>query len=310
MDPTHASVRGATPGGAEVDAKAAPGPPADRPRAAPAVESDASLDATAIFLHHTGRTTLPEVMPDLSRGHACICLHSAGSNGAIFAPLLEALATSHSPLAFDQPGHGRSGGLDALERVEDAAALVEALCARLGTATPALVGHGTGGAIALEVARRGRLRPCAIVLIATPARWPGLGSRIEQLAAVTAGRARRDLSHVRCAPTASPEVVRRATMEELRTDPRAALGAWRAVQAWEQAHASTPRSVVATRAIVGEDESPALAASAAELASALGAGAPAVIPKAGHMVPLEQPEAVARAIESHLASVASTSAAS
>ena len=73
----------------------------------------ASVEGVATFVHHAGPTTLPEVVPDLSRGEVVLCLHASGGNGAVFADLLQALAADHSPLAIDFPGHGRSGVLAA-----------------------------------------------------------------------------------------------------------------------------------------------------------------------------------------------------
>ena len=68
-----------------------------------------AIDGIATYFHHLGPTTLPEELPDLSRGEALLYLHGAGGNGSFVLPLAERLAERHSPITFDFPGHARSG---------------------------------------------------------------------------------------------------------------------------------------------------------------------------------------------------------
>ena len=103
---------------------------------APVPEKYLHIDGVATLLHHTGPTCLPEETPDLSRGDPVLCLHGAGGNGAVFAQLLAALEAAHSPLAFDQPGHGRSGGLDSLGSIERMGAFALAVADKLDVSRP------------------------------------------------------------------------------------------------------------------------------------------------------------------------------
>src|SRR5574341_343922 len=75
------------------------------------------VDGTAVHYFHSGRTTLPGVVPDLSRGELLVFVHAAGGNGNTWHRQLDAFADSHSPLAFDFPGHGRSGGTESLKSI-------------------------------------------------------------------------------------------------------------------------------------------------------------------------------------------------
>ena len=109
-----------------------------------------TLDSVATFVHHRGPTTLPGAPPDLSRGAPIVCIHGAGDNGNSFGPLLDALAANHSPISFDFPAHGRSGGLDSLGDIAVMAAHTKALVDQLGIANPVLVGNGMGAAVAVE----------------------------------------------------------------------------------------------------------------------------------------------------------------
>ncbi|MGH2900470.1 MAG: alpha/beta fold hydrolase, partial [Solirubrobacteraceae bacterium] len=110
------------------------------------------VDGVATFVHHVGPTTLPERPPVLSRGETLVCLHGAGGNGAVFSDLLTRLEPQHSPLAFDRPGHARSGGLDALPSVAAMAEFTRGLCAAFAIDTCVLLGGSMGGCIALETA--------------------------------------------------------------------------------------------------------------------------------------------------------------
>src|SRR5687767_2951158 len=80
------------------------------------------VDGVATLVHHRGATTLPGHPPDLSTGPPIVCLHGAGGNGNEFGAVLDALESAFSPLAYDQPGHGRSASLDSLGSIEAMAA--------------------------------------------------------------------------------------------------------------------------------------------------------------------------------------------
>ena len=115
-------------------------------------EKYVSVDGNATFLRHTGPTVRPDAPPDVSRGEVVLCLHGALYSSASFASALSALAREHSPLAFDFPGHGRSGGIDSLGSVERQAHYARALASKLGLRPAVLLGHGLGAAVALEYA--------------------------------------------------------------------------------------------------------------------------------------------------------------
>src|SRR5215470_8176693 len=66
------------------------------------------VDGYAVNYFHTGRTTLPDVTPDVSKGQLLLYLHGAGGNGHFAHKMLDLLSADHSPLALDYPGHGRS----------------------------------------------------------------------------------------------------------------------------------------------------------------------------------------------------------
>lgn len=252
----------------------------------------------ATLVHHRGPTTLPEVGPETDRGATIICVHDAGSNGRQFADLMDALAADHSPIAYDQPGHGRSGSLDALESIDAMADHLEALAGRWSLEDPVLVGEGLGAVVALRVASRRPEWVRALVLIGGVAADYHLDDEIDALASITAGRSRREFDRTGYAPDTERAVYQKAFANWVTTDPRAALGARRAQAAWRlDAPPPTPTLVV-----IGEHEEPESADAAAALAASLPAGRIERLEGAGRRGVLEQPERLAAAISAFIAS--------
>lgn len=251
----------------------------------------ATIEGIATYVHHVGPTTLPEVVPDLSRGETVVCLHGSGGNGAIFDETLAALAAEHSPLALDLPAHGRSGGLDGLGSIERMASFVGAFLDKWGIAKPALVGHSMGGAVALQLARERPGAVGALVLCSSAARFTG--AAIPAVTRVVLGKDRRPFLRDAYGPKAPPEVLRRGFLEELKTDPRVLLGDLEACRAFD-ATESLGGIGAPTLVVVGEDDD--VRAQSDVLAARIPGARLRVIPEAGHMLPLERPAALAEAV--------------
>jgi pimeloyl-ACP methyl ester carboxylesterase len=245
------------------------------------------VDGNATFLRHVGPTTLPDASPDVSRGELVLCLHGSVWTSASFARVLALLATEHSPLAFDFPAQGRSGGIDSLGSVERLAAYTRGVVEKLGLRPLVLIGHELGGAVALEYALRfpGDVR--GLLLCNAAPRFELDPALVERVQRVSEGKESRFFRRELYSPSASRESMGSAFMEELKTDPRVVLGNLRALSEWSfeerLSEIEAPTSVIA-----GEDEPEDARTGAKRLASRL-AGA-------GSAIPLEQPEALARAL--------------
>ena len=50
----------------------------------------------ATYYHYSGATTLPDVVPDFSRGRTIVFVHGAGSNGHTWHRQIEAFGAQHS----------------------------------------------------------------------------------------------------------------------------------------------------------------------------------------------------------------------
>ncbi len=257
-----------------------------------------TVEGVPTFVHHTGPTTLPDTVPDLSRGETVLCLHGAGGNGGYLGDILEGLSERHSPIAFDQPGHGRSGGIDSLGAIDRMAEFTRAFVNKLGLRPPVLLGHSMGGAVAQDyaLAHPGDVR--ALVLIASASRFPVPQERIDQLRLVTEGKARRAFTKDAFSPSTDDAIVRRGWGEDLKTDPRTGYGDMLACVGWSNDRLA--EIAVPTLVLLGEHEYEALRDQADVLVSGIPDARKVVIPAAAHAVPIEQPAALCEAVQEFL----------
>lgn len=258
-----------------------------------------TVDGIATHLRHTGPTTLPEQPPQLDRGAAVLCLHHSGGNGGNFEPLFGALEAHHRLLACDFPGHDRSGGLDSLGSVDRIAAFVGALCAKLGLPASVLLGHELGAAVALERALDAPDAVRGLVLCSGAARFAFDDATLERARLVTEGKARREFDPTVFSKATKPDILRSAFMDTLKTDPRVSYPNLLALRDWR---GGERLGEIATPALVcvGADDTATRREDAEALAAALPQGRLEVVPGAGHMLPLEQPAALATAVGSFL----------
>ena len=255
----------------------------------------------ATLIHHRGPTTLPGQRPDTDRGATIICLHDAGYNGRQFDGVLDQLANDHSPLAYDQPGHGRSGSLDALPSISAMVDHLASIVTSWSLDDPVLVGNGLGATIALQAAAQHPDRVRGLVLTGGAASGHDLEDEIASLAAITAGKARREFPRDGYAPDTDRSVYQQAFGHWVTTDPRATLGARRAQAEWTL---DDPAPVVPAMVVVGEHEAEASSAAAGELADRLPEASVTQLPSAGMHGVLEQPNAFGDLVASFAASLA------
>jgi pimeloyl-ACP methyl ester carboxylesterase len=217
-------------------------------------EKYVSVDGNATFLRHTGPTVRPDAPPDVSRGEVVLCLHGALYSSASFASALPALAREHSPLAFDFPGHGRSGGIDSLGSVERQAHYARALASKLGLRPAVLLGHGLGAAVALEYALAFPDDVRALALANAAARFDVDAALLDRLRRVSEGKDRRFFRKELYSRNAAREILGAAFAEEMKTDPRVVLGDLLALAEW---NAESRRAAISQPTLVlsGADES-------------------------------------------------------
>ena len=248
-----------------------------------------TIGDTATLVHHRGPTTLPGSPPRCDDGSTIVCLHDAGVSGAQFSDLMDHLADDNSPLAYDQPGHGRSAGLDALDSIDAMVEHLRALTSAWSIDHPVLVGEGLGVAVALHAAVAHPRYPKALVLTGGAAASFDLSDEIEALAAITAGKARREFDRTGYAPDTDRAIYQKAFSSWVTTDPRATLGARRAQAAWSLGGSPDLPVLI----VVGEHEEPESVAAAESLAEQLPNATVGRLEGAGRRGVLEQPERLA-----------------
>jgi len=259
----------------------------------------AHVDGVATYVEHVGPTTLPGRPPELARGETIVCLHGTGGNCGKFSELLKLLEPAHSPLAFDRPGHARSGGLDALPSVAAQSEFTRGLLDAFGIRRAVLLGASAGGCVALETALAAPQRVRALVLVGSGARVEVPDDHLEKLRRITEGKAQRGFDRSAFSPAATPEVMRKSFMEDLKTDPRTVYGNAIALRDWSRVP-DLGRISCPTLIVVGEHDTETLPY-ADVLAQGIRGAKKLVIEKCGHSVACEQPKALADAVFAFLA---------
>ncbi|ABW12365.1 alpha/beta hydrolase fold [Parafrankia sp. EAN1pec] len=105
--------------------------------------------------------TLMETLTHFVRrgtGEPTVLLHGVGSRAQVWDPLVVDLARQREVVAVDLPGFGHSPRGDVRATVAGYADHVSEVCGQLGLRRPHVAGHSLGGAVALELGRRGEAR--------------------------------------------------------------------------------------------------------------------------------------------------------
>lgn len=250
---------------------------------------------------------VPASPPDL-----LICLHFLGGSARSWDAVAAQLGTPC--LALDLPGFGAEAGASGFSIAE----MADHVAARIEAAAPrrfALAGHSMGAKVALALARRAEdgdpvlegLARLVLVAGSPPSPEPIPEDRrakmrawIDADAATRAREARAFIRQNVGAPL-SPEVEDAAVADVLRAAP----AAWRA---WLESGANEDWcariGVLRIPALIlagSEDADLGPSAQAALIAPHLAHHRIAVLEGAGHLLPLERPEAVAGLIADHLA---------
>ena len=246
------------------------------------------VSGVATLVHHRGDSTLPGAPPCLTSGPPILFFHDAGGNGNCFRQLMDCLEPSYSPISFDQPGHGRSGGLDSLDSVEAMAQHAENLVQSWNLDQPILVGEGMGAAVAIEIASRSAINAKGLVCFGAVGRSVDLTQEISELALIASGKARRQFDSTGYSPDTEEGVFRTAFGEWVKTDPRATLGARRAQEKWN-ADADVSQLQVPVLVVIGEHTEPEFCETAEGLVGELANSSTQQLPGAARRGAIEKP---------------------
>ena len=197
--------------------------------------------------------------------------------------------------ALDLPGHGQSAG-QGRDSIAAYADWVIAFLDAVGIERAILVGHSMGGAICLDVALRYPARAAGLGLVASGARL--------RVAPAILGMIRQDpegavrlITDWAFGPEAPPDLVRLGRRQMGATPPEVLYGDFVACDLFDAldrlAQLSTPTAIVC-----GSQDRLTPAKYALYLRDQIAGAALHLVEGAGHMVMVEQPQAVVRALTS------------
>lgn len=228
---------------------------------------------------------------------AVVLIHGAGGSHVHWPAALRRLPGA-TVYALDLPGHGHSEG-EGRQSIGGYRDVVRAFLEAAGLERAILVGHSMGGAIALEVALRYPKRLAGLVLV-------GSGARLRVAPALLQGlredypRAVENLVQWLFAASAPEQTRRAARRQLLEANPGVVLGDFLACDAFD-VMAELPRVETPTLVVCGTEDRMTPLKYSEYLAAHIPGARLEAIPGGGHMVMLEQPEPVARAVAAFLA---------
>ncbi|WP_106400994.1 bifunctional 3-oxoadipate enol-lactonase/4-carboxymuconolactone decarboxylase PcaDC [Actinocorallia populi] len=223
---------------------------------------------------------------------------SLGTSLEVWKHQVDALARRHRVLRFDLPGHGGSATDPAADTVERLARLVLELADAQGWETFHYAGISLGGAIGAALAASRPERVSSLAMICSSARFGTAESWLERAALVrekgmapmVAGSPGRwfagphDEALVAGISSVDPEGYAACCSALAGYDLRERLG----------------RITCPTLVLAGRDDVATPPAHARELADGIADAALTEVPRAGHLAPVDQPEAVTTALLNHL----------
>ncbi|WP_194419961.1 alpha/beta fold hydrolase [Microbacterium abyssi] len=235
-------------------------------------------------------------------GDAVVFTHGAGVDHAMFDAQFDAVRDAgFRAVTWDMRGHGMSALDDGVRfRVEDALDDLAALITHLGFPRSTLVGHSLGGNLVQEIARRDRTQAGHLVIVdstwnAGPlTRMERFGLRIAapSLAMIPASRLPRLMA---TASATTPAAIEYAHRCFARMPKPVFLDVWRATVSLVDPDPGH-RSTVPLTLIRGAADRTGNIATAMPRWAAAERIEEQVIPGAGHIAPMDAPDAVTEAI--------------
>jgi pimeloyl-ACP methyl ester carboxylesterase len=233
----------------------------------------------------------------VGEGAPLVLVHGAAEDGRVWQPQLAGLADEFTAVAWDEPGAGRSSDLPAGFGLADYADCLAVLIEALALGPAHVAGISWGGALALELYRRHAGLVVTLILVDTYAGWKGslpeaevrarLAGVREMLAApaaqfdptlpgLFAGDPPAEFAPLlaEVAAAVRPESLRTQLSTMAETDQRDLL----------------PRIAVPTLLIWGEHDVRSPLSVARQFEQAIPDTTLVVLPGAGHVSHLEQPE--------------------
>lgn len=227
-----------------------------------------------------------------------IFLHYFGGSSRTWQPVIDLLGPSYRCAALDLRGWGDSDAppSEAVCTVEAMAADVQALVAALGLTEYIVVGHSMGGKVAQVHAASAPVGLTQLLLVApsplSPEPMTDDDRNAMRAAWGDADASRKTLEKIACLPLSSA-VAGAVVADNLRAS-RTAWEAWADVGSREDLSALAAQIRVSTHVLSGTSDSvlpPEILTR--EVVGRIPGATLTILPDAGHLLPLEDPQAVA-----------------
>ena len=232
-------------------------------------------------------------------GPPLVFAHGAASDGRVWRPQLDALADEFTLVAWDEPGAGRSSDVPAHFGLADYADCLAALIEALAIGPAHVAGISWGGTVVLELYRRHPELVATLVLVDTYAGWKG-SLPPEEVRARLTGVYRtlavpaEELEPARALPgwfAGDPPADFIPLLEEMAADVRPeSMRTALLVMSEADQRDLLPRIAVPSLLIWGELDTRSPLTVARQFEQAIPDTKLVVIPGAGHVSNLEQPE--------------------
>lgn len=231
-------------------------------------------------------------------------LHYFGGSSRTWRPVMEMLAADYRCLALDLRGWGDSDTVpEAACRVEDMTEDTRQVIAALGLTRYTLVGHSMGGKAALALASDPPPGLEQLLLVAPSPLSPEPMTEDDRASMKAAygseAASRKTLETIACLPL-SPQITELVIADNFRAS-RAAWEAWADLGSKQDLSALAPKILVPTHVLSGTGDavlSPEVLQK--EVVASISGATLTTIPDAGHLLPLEAPEAVANWLRARL----------
>jgi pimeloyl-ACP methyl ester carboxylesterase len=230
-------------------------------------------------------------------GPPLVFVHGAADDGRVWQPQLAALSDEFTVVAWDEPGAGRSSDVPADFTLADYADCLSALIEAVALAPAHVAGSSWGGTVVQELYRRRPDLVATLILVDTYAGWKGslpeaeVNTRVEGVRQMPAARAEE------CDPpfpglfAGDPPAEFVPLLDEMAADVRPqSLRVQLFLMAKTDQRDLLPRIAVPTLLIWGELDTRSPVSVAREFEQAIPNAKLVLIPDAGHVSNLEQPE--------------------
>jgi len=243
-------------------------------------------------------------------GEPVLFLHGLTWDHTMWDAQVAALAGEYRCIALDFIGHGRTPDVDHDYSFWDLASYVARFLDDIGVPSAHVVGLSMGGMTAMRLALRhpGRVRSLALLDTDAGTEDPAKAAGYHQLGEAVIAQGWEAVADAVAAvlfgaPYLERSEHRAAVRAKLTANPRESIAgrALRCVTQRDDIRGQLGQIAVPTTVIVGELDIATPPERSEEIAAAIPGARLVRIPGAGHMSPIEAPEAVTRALREHLA---------